>query len=345
MNVIVTGAGGFIGQALTAALLTDSSVTKLTLSDVSEPPLPSSARSNIETHCVAADLTSVETCKSLFTADLTVIYLLHGLMSGAAEVNLELGLKVNLDSMRCILDILREVNPGVRVVFPSSCAVYGPPERPGSVITERDAPLPGSSYGAQKLISEILLNDFSRRGLLDGRILRLPTVGQPYGSILHLKSYTNDDTCDQIMVRPGAPSGAASSFASGIFREPLKGEKSILPVPKSQEVWICSPKTVVENLIRARDIPVERFGGQSRVVNLPGLTVTVQEMLDVLQAVGGQATLRLVEEKKDETTARIVASWPTRINTARAKELGFKDDGSLVETVRDYIKQYGTKKN
>lgn len=177
MNVIVTGAGGFIGQALAAALVADSSVSKLTLTDVTEPPSPSTAHSNVETHCVAADLTSVETCKSLFTADLTAIYLLHGLMSGAAEANLELGLKINLDSMRSIFDILREVKPGARVIFPSSCAVYGPPESPESVITERDAPLPGSSYGAQKLISEILLNDFSRRGLLDGRILRLPTVG------------------------------------------------------------------------------------------------------------------------------------------------------------------------
>lgn len=146
------------------------------------------------------------------------------------------------------------------------------------------------------------------------------------------------------MVRPGAPSGAASSFASGIFREPFKGEKCILPVPKSQEVWICSPKTVVENLIRARDIPAEKFGGKSRVVNLPGVTVTVQEMLDVLKAVGGEEALSLVEEKKDEMTERIVASWPARLNTARARELGFKDDGSLVETVKDYVEKYGMKK-
>lgn len=147
------------------------------------------------------------------------------------------------------------------------------------------------------------------------------------------------------MVRPGAPSGAASSFASGIFREPLKGEKSILPVPKSQEVWICSPKTVVENIIRACDIPAEKFGGKSRVVNLPGVTVTVQEMLDVLEAVGGEEALGLVEERRDEATARIVASWPARLNTARAKELGFIDDGSLEETVRDYVEQFGMKKD
>lgn len=179
MNVIVTGAGGFIGQALASALVADAAISNLTLTDVSEPPHPTrSAHANVEIRCVAADLTSLETCQSLFTSNLTVIYLLHGLMSGAAEANLELGLAVNLDSMRSILDILRTVNTRVRVVFPSSCAVYGPPESPEVVITERDAPLPGTSYGAQKLITETLLNDFSRRGLLDGRILRLPTVGE-----------------------------------------------------------------------------------------------------------------------------------------------------------------------
>lgn len=179
MNVLVTGAGGFVGQVLASALVADSAISKLTLTDVSEPPHPTkSAHTNVETHCVAADLTSDETCRFLFTPDLTVIYLLHGLMSGAAEANLELGLAVNLDSMRRILDILRNVNTGVKVVFPSSCAVYGPPESAEAVITERDAPLPGTSYGSQKLICETLLNDFSRRGLLDARILRLPTVSE-----------------------------------------------------------------------------------------------------------------------------------------------------------------------
>ena len=179
MNIIVTGAGGFIGQALASALVADYAVSKLTLTDVSEPPRPTKeAHHSVETHCVAADLTSVETCRSLLTPDLTVIYLLHGLMSGAAEANLELGLAVNLDSMRHILDTLRNVNPGAKVVFPSSCAVYGPPESAEALITERDVPLPGTSYGAQKLITETLLNDFSRRGLLDGRILRLPTVSE-----------------------------------------------------------------------------------------------------------------------------------------------------------------------
>ena len=178
LNVIITGAGGFIGQALASALLSDETVSRLTLTDVFEPSVPQCKNTNpqIQTKCLKADLTSQEVCRELFTADINLVYLLHGLMSGASEANLEPGIKVNIDSMRHIFDILRDVNPGVKIVFPSSTAVYGPPDGPDEVVTERTAPLPGSSYGAQKHITETLLNDYSRRGLLDGRIVRLPTV-------------------------------------------------------------------------------------------------------------------------------------------------------------------------
>jgi len=237
-------------------------------------------------------------------------------MSGATEANLDLGLRVNVDSTRMILDILRRVKPGIRVIYSSACAVFGPSD--GQVVTEMTMPVPGSSYGAQKLICETLLNDFSRRGLIDGRILRLPTI----------------------IVRPGAPSGAASSFFSGIIREPLKGKKSQLPVARSLEVWVCSTRTIVRNLILARDIPEERFGCASRVVNLPGITVTVEQMLQALKGVGGEKVLSLVEEKKDPAVEDIVLSWPTRFDTTRAKELGFIGDGSLERTIQEYLKDY-----
>lgn len=129
-----------------------------------------------ETQCLSADLTSLETCKSLFTPDLNLIYVLHGVMSSVAEADFELGLKVNLDSTRQIFDVLRQTNPGVKVIYPSSLAVYGPPATPTTPITELNAPVPGTSYGAQKHICETLLDDYSRRGMLDGRVCRLPTV-------------------------------------------------------------------------------------------------------------------------------------------------------------------------
>ncbi|CAF9915464.1 hypothetical protein IMSHALPRED_002613 [Imshaugia aleurites] len=320
-NCIITGAGGFVGQALAASLLADPLVSKLTLTDVFEPDVPQTkSRSSVETRCLEADLTSLETCQSLFTPDINLIYLLHGIMSGAAEANLELGLQVNIDSTRQILDILRQTNPGVKVIYPSSLAVYGPPATPTTRITELNAPVPGSSYGAQKHICETLLDDYSRRGLLDGRICRLPTV----------------------TVRPGKPTGAASSFASGIFREPLKREKSILPVSTDLEIWICSPRTVVKNLIIARDIPKENFPG-TRIVNIPGVTVTIREMLDALKAVAGDEALKLVEEKRDKATEKIVLSWPTRLDISRAKALGFAEDGTLANTIKEYIDDYGTK--
>lgn len=176
-NCIITGAGGFVGQALASALLADPLVSKLTLTDVFKPNVPQvESQSGVETRCLDADLTSLETCESLFTPDINLVYLLHGIMSGAAEANLELGLKVNIDSTRQILDILRHKNPGVKVIYPSSLAVYGPPATPTTKITELNTPVPGTSYGAQKHICETLIDDYSRRGLLDGRVCRLPTV-------------------------------------------------------------------------------------------------------------------------------------------------------------------------
>lgn len=147
---------------------------------------------------------------------------------------------------------------------------------------------------------------------------------------------------DQVTVRPGKPTGAASSFASGIFREPLNGEKSILPVSKDLEMWICSPRTVVKNLILARDIPKEKFPG-TRIVNIPGVTVTIREMLDALKAVGGDEALKLVEETRDDATEKIVLSWPTRVDISRAKALGFVEDGTLTNTLKEYIDDYGSK--
>ena len=176
-NCIITGAGGFVGQALASALIADPFVSKLTLTDVFKPDIPHrTPQSSMEIRTLDADLTSLETCQSLFTPEINLIYLLHGIMSSAAEADLELGLRVNIDSTRQILDILRRTNPGVKVVYPSSLAVYGPPATPTTRITELNTPVPGTSYGAQKHICETLIDDYSRRGLLDGRVCRLPTV-------------------------------------------------------------------------------------------------------------------------------------------------------------------------
>jgi len=144
-------------------------------------------------------------------------------------------------------------------------------------------------------------------------------------------------------VRPGKPTGAASSWASGLFREPLNGQKSFLPVSRDLEIWICSPRTVIKNLIIARDIPKEKFPG-TRIANIPGITVTVHEMLEALKAVGGDQAVQLVENQKDEETENIVLSWPTRLDISRARLLGYVEDGPLEQTLREYIEDYGGKK-
>ena len=143
-------------------------------------------------------------------------------------------------------------------------------------------------------------------------------------------------------MRPGKPTGAASSFASGIFREPLNGEKSVLPVSKDLKLWICSPRTVVKNLIHARDIPKANFGA-SRIVNLPGRTVTVEEMLEALKGIGGQKALDLVEEHREEFIQRIVENWPTTLETSVAERLGFFGDVTLEQALKDYLEDYGPK--
>ncbi|PGH04509.1 hypothetical protein GX51_03501 [Blastomyces parvus] len=319
-SILITGAGGFVGQELTAALLnTTPPDTTLTITDVtSAPTIPTSASKHASrVTSIQTDLTSYKAVDSLIDPSSTpprrydVVYIIHGIMSSGSEANFDLGMSVNLFATQYILDRLRRTMPGVKVVYTSSLAVYGP-TAPGFVITERNMPqMPTSSYGMEKMVIELLLNDYSRRGFLDGRAVRLPTV----------------------TVRAGAPTQAASSFASGILREPLNGVSSVLPVKKETELWICSPYTVVKNLIHAKDVPKEAFG-DSRSVNLPGIKVSVQEMLDVLEEVGGREKRALVEEKYDADIDRIVQGWSPNFDIAWAKSLGFHEDMSLLASVR-----------
>ncbi|KAL1861165.1 hypothetical protein Plec18170_001680 [Paecilomyces lecythidis] len=321
MSILITGASGYVGQELTSALLhATPPETIITITDVLAPQIPASAAQHAHrVRSVQADLTSTQVVDTIIkdSNPYSTVYLLHGIMSSGAEANFELGLHVNLDATRYMLDRLRATMPGVKVIFTSSLAVYGPTPK-GYVIDETNLPpVPSSSYGSQKLIVEILLNDYSRRGFLDGRAVRLPTV----------------------TVRAGKPTQAASSFASDIIREPFNGQKAILPVSRETEMWICSPYTVVRNLLHAKDIPKEAFG-ESRSVNLPGLKVTVQEMLDALEEVGGKERRALVEERYDADIDKIVQSWSPNFNTTRAKQLGFFDDVPFRENLRQYASRF-----
>ncbi|KAF4451612.1 alcohol dehydrogenase [Fusarium austroafricanum] len=308
-HILVTGAGGFIGQEILGPLLDSSPDIHLTITDLATPPVPASYSSRITS--ISSDLTNPTVVDQLISSQpFKAVYLLHGIMSALSEENLDLGLKVNVDSVRHVLDALRNKLPGVKVVLSSSCAVYGPDE---GYVTEKTLPQPKTSYGSEKLMSELLVNDFSRRGLIDGRIVRLPTV----------------------VVRPGKPAAAASAFVSGIVRETLQGIPNTLPVPRSQAVWICSPATVIKNLIKMKDIPADKFGG-SRIVNLPGITVTVQQILDAVEKVGGKEALGCIKEEENAETLRIVKSWPPWFDQSRAMGLGLSEDGDVVDAVKAF---------
>jgi nucleoside-diphosphate-sugar epimerase len=312
-TILITGAGGFVGQTLASKLLSvyTSSIT-LILADVVAPPNPQPSHPSIR--CIAADLTNPAACTTLLASLPDVVYLLHGIMSSGAEANLERGLAVNFDSVRTLLDTLRAVRPGAKVIFTSSCAVFGQAATE-KLATETDVvPMPETSYGTQKLMIEYLINDYSRRGLIDGRVVRLPTI----------------------FVRAGAPTAAASSFVSGIVREPLHGEKSVLPVDPSIGLWLCSPRTLARNLVLAMELDAEKFG-HFRTVLLPGYTATSVEILDALERVAGKETRALVEEKRDATIQRICLGWPAKYDTSRAKSLGFADDVGLEQTIKDFM--------
>lgn len=311
MKIVITGAGGFVGQVLAKKLIETDSSHSLILADVKEPSNPTTS-SNVQ--CVAADLTDVSACETLISQSPDAVYILHGIMSSGSEANLEFGLKVNFESVRQLLDTIRVRRPGIKVVFTSSCAVFGR-KAVHEVATETDVvPMPESSYGTQKLMIEFLLNDYSRRGLIDGRAVRLPTI----------------------FVRAGAPTAAASSFVSGIVREPVNGEESVLPVDPDIGIWLCSPRTLATNLVHAIEVPAEKFG-HFRQVLLPGYTATSGEILEALEKVAGKEVRNRVKIERDEKIQRIVLSWPGKYDTSRAKELGFVEDVGLEQTIRDFI--------
>jgi nucleoside-diphosphate-sugar epimerase len=315
MRVLITGAGGFVGQTLASKLISTTPSAELILADVQTPKNPTPQSRNV-VDCIQADLTDPAACGKLIEmAAPDAVYILHGIMSSGSEANLELGLQVNFDSVRCLLDTIRVKKPdGTKVIFTSSCAVFGR-AAVKEVANEMDiVPMPESSYGTQKLMIEYLINDYSRRGLIDGRVVRLPTV----------------------FVRAGAPTAAASSFVSGIVREPVNGQESVLPVDSTLGIWLCSPRTLAHNLVHAMQVPAEDFG-HFRTVLLPGYTATSGEILDALETIAGKKTRGLVKEKRDETIQRIVLSWPAKYDTSRAKSLGFADDVGLEQTIKDFI--------
>src|SRR5688572_18074056 len=251
MRIIITGGGGFLGQRLAKALLESKiAFDKLTLVDIVMPQQPGKD-SRID--CQQADLSSSETVQSLVTPDTGIIFHLAAIVSSHAEKDFDIGWRVNLDITRQLLEACRHINSKIRFVFSSSLAVFGG-ELP-ALVNDTTAVTPRSSYGTQKAMGELLVNDYSRKGFVDGVVLRLPTI----------------------CVRPGKPNLAASSFVSSIIREPLRGDEAVCPVAPTLGLFLSSPDTVVNNLLHAAVFLTKDLGW--RTINLPGISVTVQQML------------------------------------------------------------------
>jgi D-erythronate 2-dehydrogenase len=227
-------------------------------------------------------------------------------------------MRVNLDATRSLLEVCRQQARPPKVVFASSVAVFG--GALPALVTDATAPTPVSSYGVQKLMGELLVGDYARKGFIDGRAVRLPTI----------------------VVRPGKPNAAASSFASGIIREPLAGEAAVCPVEPETALWILSPACASEALVHAHEIPRDAWQAAGRgALNLPGRTVTVAEMLQALREVGGAAAAERVTIAPEAKIKAIVQSWPARFDTARADALGFTRDNDFASIVRAHVQAMG----
>ena len=319
MRVVITGGGGFLGFKLAQALLARgalagangaaSKLSKIVLLDAAYPAtMPDDAR----LERVTGDVSDAATLERVVTPDTASIFHLAAVVSGAAEADFDLGDRVNLEGTRRLLERARRCARPPRLVFASSVAAFGGVLPP--VLDDSTTPTPQTSYGTQKVIGEYLIADHSRKGFVDGRSLRLPTI----------------------VVRPGKPNAAASSFASGVIREPLSGVESECPVAKETGVWLLSPKRVVEAFIHAHELQGQEWPS-TRAVNLPGITVTVAEMLEAMGRIAGEGVVRRVKFVPDARIQAIVKTWPSRLKTPRALEMGFRADPDIDTVVRDYI--------
>jgi len=311
---VITGGCGFLGRRVAIRLLEKGTgrgpVDELVLFDNAAPalPLPEDRRVRL----VTGDIADRDTVTRLIGPGTDAAFHLAAIVSGEAEANTDLGYRVNLDGTRAVLDACRALGTSPRLIFASSLAVYGGALPPA--VGDDTALTPQTSYGTQKAIGELLVNDYSRKGFVDGRALRLPTV----------------------VVRPGRPNRAASTFASSIIREPLAGRDAVCPVSPDTVMALASPRRIVEGLVHALDIPAEAFDG-SRSLQLPGFSVSVGEMAEALRRAGGETAHTRIAWQPDPMIQAIVSSWPRALVTPRAEAMGFGRDSGIDEVVQAFI--------
>jgi nucleoside-diphosphate-sugar epimerase len=303
LHILVLGAAGMVGRKLTERLLRDGhlgkhDITRMTLQDVVAPSKPANA--SIPIGIVTSDFAEPATAAPLVAHRPDVIFHLAAIVSGEAEADFEKGYRINLDGTRHLIDAIRAVGGGYRprLVFTSSIAVFGAPfpEKIGDEFFHT----PLTSYGTQKSICELLISDYSRKGMLDGIGIRLPTI----------------------CVRPGKPNKAASGFFSNIIRDPLAGESAVLPVSEEVRHWHASPRSAVGFLIHAGTVDSEALGAR-RNLSMPGLSATVGEQIAALERVAGKNVAARIRKAPDPVITGIISGWPRDFVTDRALKLGF----------------------
>ena len=320
MKVVITGGTGFIGRRLARRLLQrgaligpggkETAIDELVLFDVAPPQPPIAPNNRLK--IVTGDIADVATVRALIDKGTGTVFHLAAAVSGQAEADTDIGYRVNLDGTRAVLEACRALGTQPRLVFASSLAVYGG-DMPPAVAD--DTPLtPQTSYGNQKAIGEFLVNDYSRKGFVDGRALRLPTI----------------------VVRPGRPNRAASTWCSSIFREPLSGVGVACPVGPDAAMALLSPRRLVAAMEQIHDLPAERLG-YDRAVLLPGISASVAEMVEAVRRAGGEAAVKRIRWEPDPVIQKIVAGWPRAIQAKRAESLGIRADDSVDEIVQAFI--------
>jgi nucleoside-diphosphate-sugar epimerase len=305
MHILIIGAGGMLGAKVARALAAAGG-HRLTLADIAAPAQPGA-------ECLAANIADPGVPARLVASRPDVIVHLAAIVSGHAEVDFDLGYAVNLDATRALFEAIRAL-PGYRprVVFSSSIAVFGAPFP--DVIGDDHIAAPRTSYGTQKAMAELLLDDYSRKGFLDGVGLRLPTL----------------------CIRPGAPNRAASGFFSNILREPLAGKPAVLPVKDSVRHWFASPRAAVGFVLRAIAMDTGPLGFR-RTMNMPGLSATVAEEIEALRAVAGQTAVDLIRVEPDAGIAAIVEGWAQAVDASRARALGFVAETDFTQIIAAHI--------
>jgi len=319
MKVMIIGAAGMIGQKLVKKLISLTSlngfkISKLILFDIVNAPHPKIDEMRLLIK--SGDLSKETVCKNLISEKPDVIFHLAAVVSGQAEKEFDIGWNVNAKGSWNLFESIRSLGNDYcpKLVFTSSIAVFGAPFP--SKINDEFFTTPLTSYGAQKVVSELLLADYSRKNMINGISIRLPTI----------------------CVRPGKPNLAASGFFSGIIREPLNGVEAILPVSTDIRNWFASPRSAIGFLIHAAELDTKKLNNRI-TLNMPGLSISVQEQIESLKRVAGNEIAKLIKHKVDPQIQKIVGSWANDLEAKRAKDLGFKAENSFDDIIKIYIEE------